>query len=95
METVEGKGKLQLMNEGERLMFRNRDRDGVTEERGYSSERGEMSPGGGGGWKIARKAIDKIKTSRGIAGSDKRQNEDSGSGYLKIIQRPSCLRTTT
>ena len=41
METVEGKGKLQLMNEGERLMFRNRDRDGVTEERGYSSERGE------------------------------------------------------
>jgi len=30
METVEYKEKLQLMNEGERLMFRNWGRDGTT-----------------------------------------------------------------
>ena len=48
METMEYKEKLQLMDEGGRLMFRNRGRDGVTEEGDYSSKRDEMSLGG---WK--------------------------------------------
>jgi len=47
METVEYKAKLQLMDEDERLMFRNRGREGVAEG-DYNSERGEMSLGG---WK--------------------------------------------
>jgi hypothetical protein len=48
METVEYRGKLQLMNEGERLMFRNRGRDEVTEGGDYGSGGDEMSLGG---WK--------------------------------------------
>jgi len=48
METVEYKAKLQLMDEEERLMFRNQGREGVVGEGDYNSERGEMSLGG---WK--------------------------------------------
>ena len=51
---------------GEGLMFSGRGHDGVTRERGYSSERGEMSLiDGRGGQKTARKTIDGINTSRG------------------------------
>ena len=72
METVEYKAKLQLMDEGERLMFRNRGREGVAGERDYNLERGEMSLGGmEGERKAAGKMIDRIKTSRRVAGNDK------------------------
>lgn len=64
METVEYKGKLQLMNEGERLMFRNWGRDEVAEERDYNSERDEMSLGGGRRTQGRGEMIDRIKTSR-------------------------------
>jgi len=56
---------------------------GVAGGRGYSS-RGELSLRGGKRTETTRETIEKIKTSRGVAGDDKR--EDSGSGYLKIIQ---------
>ena len=46
METVEDRGKLQLVDEG-RVMIRNRGHGGMMEERGYSSGRDEVSLGDG------------------------------------------------
>jgi hypothetical protein len=40
----------------------------------------------GGGQKTTRKMIDRIKTSRGVAGDGKREDEDSSCEYLKTIQ---------
>lgn len=50
-------------------MIRNRGRDGAGEEGGYSSGGGEVSLGG---WEIARRTTDRIKTSRGVAGRQER-----------------------
>jgi len=59
---------------------------GVAGGRGYSSGGGELSLRGGKRTETTRETIERIKTSRGVAGDDKREDEDSGSGYLKIIQ---------
>jgi len=79
METLEYKEKLQLMNEGERLMFRNRGRDGVAGEKDYNSERVEMSLGVEGERKVAGEMIERIKTSRRVVGNGK------GSGMRIVV----------
>lgn len=67
-------------------MIRNWGHDGVMEGRGYNSG-GDREPlGTERGGKTTRKTIDRIKTSRGVAGDGKREDEDSDGGYSKIIQ---------
>lgn len=71
METVRDQGRLQLVNEGERLIVGDRGHDGVTGGRQQVGRR--YDPGERKGDERGTTGIDRIKTSRGAAEDGKRE----------------------